>query len=546
MDKLLNKLLSTPTENEVLEFKEAKEKYNSDKLGRYFSALSNEANLNNSSCAYLLMGVKDNKEVVGTRISDDKINDFKKEIAEHTSPNSSFINVHQCSSNGKKVFIFEIPPAPQGSPIAWKGHRYGRNGESLGGLNDLEYDKIREQVKLFDWSSQIIAEANIHDLDSDAISSARKQYIDKNLKLKEEIISWDDVTFLNKAKITIQSKITNAALLMLGKSESEHFISPAQSKISWILKDLNGTEKDYEHFGMPLFLNAPKVFDKIRNLKYRYMISGTLFPEEVDQFEPYIIREALNNCIAHQDYTMSGKINVVEREDGILVFSNSGEFIPKSIESVIKADAPENQYRNPFLAAMMVNLNMIDTIGSGIKKMFSLQKGKYFPLPDYEFERSKVTLTIIGKVVDENYARKLAQVPDLSLIDIMMLDKVAKKIGLRDDEITQLRKKGLIEGRKPNFYVSSTVAKVVGEKAKYIKTRAQDDEFYKKLILDYLKNYPNSSRIDLNDLLFDKLGGIFNDEQKYTKISHLITNLRRAGKIINAGSKKKPKWKIAE
>ncbi|MDT8410825.1 MAG: ATP-binding protein [Vicingaceae bacterium] len=223
---------------------------------------------------------------------------------------------------------------------------------------------------------------------------ARKQYAEKNAKLREEIQKGDDATFLNKAKVCINGKITNTAILLLGKPESEHFISPATAKISWILKDRDNIEKDYEHFSCPLLLEVENVKSKIRNLKYRYIKDGTLFPDEVDQYDPYILREALNNCIAHQDYTMGGKINVVEHEDGRLTFANSGAFIPESIEKIIEADAPETNYRNPFLANAMVNLNMIDTIGSGIKKMFVIQKNKYFPLPDYDFSNEKITVQI--------------------------------------------------------------------------------------------------------------------------------------------------------
>jgi ATP-dependent DNA helicase RecG len=82
-------------------------------------------------------------------------------------------------------------------------------------------------------------------------------------------------------------------------------------------------------------------------LKYRYLKSGSLTPEEVDQYEPYSIREAINNCIAHQDYTKSGRINVIETDDQ-LIFSNYGSFIPGSVEKVIREDAPEEFYRNVF------------------------------------------------------------------------------------------------------------------------------------------------------------------------------------------------------
>ena len=138
MKKILNKLLSLSTENEVVEFKEAKNQFNKDKLGRYFSALSNEANLKGKKQAWLLLGVKNDKSVVGTKINDNQINEFKSETVNHTSPKLSFIEIHRVKYNELAVLLLEIPAAPQGTPVSWKGHRYGRDGESLGGLNDYE------------------------------------------------------------------------------------------------------------------------------------------------------------------------------------------------------------------------------------------------------------------------------------------------------------------------------------------------------------------------------------------------------------------------
>ena len=135
-----------------------------------------------------------------------------------------------------------------------------------------------------------------------------------------EVDSWDDETFLNKAKLTIKGKITRTALLLLGKEESEHFLNPADCKIRWLLKDHLGNDRDYALFGMPLLLAVDKVYSHIRNLKYHYIREGTLFPEEIDQYEPYSIREALNNCIAHQDYALAGRINVIETEESFNLY----------------------------------------------------------------------------------------------------------------------------------------------------------------------------------------------------------------------------------
>jgi ATP-dependent DNA helicase RecG len=103
-----------------------------------------------------------------------------------------------------------------------------------------------------------------------------------------------------------------------------------------------GNDRDYALFGMPLLLAVDKVYAKIRNLKYRYIREGTLFPEEIDQYEPYAIREALNNCIAHQDYTLAGRINVIEREES-LTFTNLGSFVPGDVQRVVMEDAPEER-----------------------------------------------------------------------------------------------------------------------------------------------------------------------------------------------------------
>lgn len=542
MDTTLDALLSLSTENESVEFKEAKNQIDKDKLGKYFSALSNEANLANKPNAWLVLGIKNNKSIVGTAITDKQLNEYKAEIVKHTSPKTNFISTKRVSQDGSAIILLEIPAAPKGFPLSWKGHCYGRDGESLGALSSDEYDRIKLQNKTEDWSAKIVKNATLQDLSEEAVKQARVRYTQKNPKLEDTIKSWSDAVFLNKAKLTIKDKITNTAIILLGKPESEHFLSPATSKITWILKDSDNLEKDYEHFTCPLLLNIEGVYSKIRNLKYRYIADGTLFPDEVDQYDPYIIREALNNCIAHQDYTLGSKILVVENENATLTFANSGDFIPKSIEAVIQADAPEPKYRNKFLADAMVNLNMIDTIGSGIKKMYNIQRKKYFPLPDYDLSNHKVKVVITGKVVDINYARKVAQMPNLSLEEIILLDKVAKNKIINDEEIKTLKSKKLIEGRKPNFHISSKVASATNQKGDYIKMRGIDNDYIQKIITDYLTKFESAKRSDLENILFNKLSEGLDISQKINKIKNALQSLKKQGIIVVEGKL----WKMSK
>lgn len=549
--KKLNELRSLPSETEVVEFKTAGNDYSFAKIGKYFSALCNEANLMGKSEAWLIFGIEDKKKnVVGTNYRNtnrESLDSLKSEVAGKTTNRITFIEIYELNLPEGRVVMFQIPPAPRGIPIAWEGHYYGRDDEELGPLNIEEFERIRKQASLVDWSAVVCPDATIEDLDPTAIEKARLNYSNKFPDQKKHLEQWDDITFLNKAKITIKGKITRAAIILLGKPESEHFINPAESKIRWVLKDRDGIEKDYTIFTCPLLLAVDEVFNKIRNLKYRYIKTDSLFPEEVDQYEPYVIREAINNCIAHQDYSSNGgRINVIEKDDE-LVFSNVGTFIPVSVENVIKTDAPEEIYRNPFLATAMVNLKMVDTIGSGIKRMFTYQRNRFFPLPQYDFSNAKVKVTITGKVLDLNYAKLLANNPELNLKEIVMLDKVQKKLKLSDEEYKYLKSKNLLEGNKRNYFITASIAQKTGQKAAYTKNKAFTQNQYFDWVVQGIKDHGSLTRSDIDGLIWTRLSDLYDtDSKKKAKINYILSTMRTKGIIKNVGNDHNPKWVLIE
>jgi len=543
MSARLQTLLELPSENEVVEFKEAKNGYDFTKRGKYFSALSNEANLKRQSSAWLVFGVKDNRQVVGSnfRSSRKDLDSLKEEIANKTTNRITFIEIHEVQHAQGRVVLFEIPAAPKGLPITFEGHYYGRDGEALSPLNLEEIERIRAQVTSEDWSAAIVSSAGLDDLDAEALQVARKNFKNKFPDKAGEVDGWDDATFLNKAKLTIKGQVTRTALLLLGKEESEHFLSPAEAKIRWLLKDNQGNDRDYALFGMPMLLSVVKVYAKIRNLKYRYLRDGTLFPEETDQYEPYALREALNNCIAHQDYTLAGRINVIERDES-LTFTNLGSFVPGDVQRVVMEDAPEEHYRNRFLATAMFNLKMVDTAGGGIRKLFLFQKARFFPFPDYDISDSRVKLTLTGKVLDMDYARLLASNGDLTFQEIIALDKVQKRLQLDEHEEKMLKAKALIEGRKPNYFIAKSIAQTTGQKATYSKNKAFDKQYYLDLICKAIGEHGSLTRKEIDELLWNKLPDWMDDTKKKHRVTNLMTECRRRGKIVNEGSDTQSKW----
>lgn len=540
---LVLSLTQQPSEQEWLEFKH--NFHSPEEVGKRISALANGACLSGKKFGYLVFGVEDGTHnIVGTSFSP-KIKKAKgNEDLEHwlvsrLSPKIHF-TIHELQIDGKAVVLFEIPAA-KNTPVSFLHEPYIRIGSFTKLLKQYP-DQSRKlwQNRADDWSAEICHKATLEDLDPKAIAVARQVFAEKNKRLAEDIKGWDDITFLNKAKITIRGQITNSAIILLGYYESTYFLSPAQAHITWILKGTDGIEKDYQHFEPPFLLALDEVYNKIRNLNYRYMPAGTLFPEEVQQYDPYIIREALSNAIGHQDYQLGGRITVVEKEDSTLIFQNSGEFIPKTIENVLLQDAPEVSYRNPFLVNAMVSLNMMDTIGSGIKTMYQIQYKRFFPLPDYDLSDNRVRVKFTGKVLDQEYAKQLAQVGNLSLHDIIALDKVQKRQAITEDEAETLRKKSLIEGRKNNYMIAADVARHTEQQAEYMQMRGLDDAYYETAVLEFLKQFEQAQRSDFDKFLSNKLPDILTDEQKFHKIKNLLQKMKRKKLIYFEGKV----WKL--
>ena len=543
--RLLNELIAA-WESEVVEFKQAGDDYDSDKIGRYFSAMSNEANLRGLDRAWLIFGVNNKtRNVVGSnyREAPERLQSTKQQIAASTEPSITFRNIHTLNHSQGRVVLFEIPVAPRGMPIAWKGHYYARAGESLSSLGLDKQDEIRQQTLLQDWTAQVVQKASLSDLDEAAVAKARDSYARKyaNRFSIDEVMNWPLTTFLDRARITQSGEITRSALLLLGKAESVWHLSPHPAQLTW---SLEGAERAYEHFAPPFLINTTKLYQRIRNIQLRLLPQDELLPIEVAKYDQKIVLEALHNCIAHQDYTRNARIIVTEKLDR-LIFENEGGFFEGAPGDYIEGNKIPRRYRNPFLAQAMAELNMIDTMGYGIHAIHVGQARRYFPMPDYDLsEPHAVKMTIYGSVVDPAYSRMLIQKTDLSLDEILALDRVQKRLPLSDPMIKRLRRNGLIEGRKPNFHVSASVAGATASKADYIRTRAQDDDYYAKLIVDYLSKFGGASRKEIDDLLLDKLSSALNQVQKKNKIGNIISKLRIGGVIHNAGSRAAPEWRL--
>ena len=537
-------------ESEVIEFKQARTNYSFNDIGKYFSALSNEANLRGLQEAWLVFGVSDDKRYVGTEFrKQGNLQSLKKEIVNGTNERLTFLEIYKLTVEKCRVIAFQIPPAIRWIPTTWQGAAYAREHESICPLPMNKVDLIRSQIGM-DWSKEIVEEATIDDLDTEAIKKARELFSKRQndrKKAQEVLRNLSDIEVLNKAGITIKGKITKTALLLLGKSEAKYFFDGFIPRITWTLYNADNSVKAYEHFDIPMLLAVDKVYSKIRNEKYRYIAGQqTLFPDEVDQYEPELIKEIINNCIAHQDYRLRGKINVEEFEDR-LVFINEGAFIPESIEQALEPGYKPPYYRNVFLCNAMVNLYMIDTNSMGLPMMYQIQRDKCFPLPTYDLNTvNRVKVTVYGKILDKNYTQLLRSDADLNMGTVFLLDQVQKQEMISKENFKELKNQGLVEGRYPNIFVSFKVADIVGQKAAYVRNKGLDDDICKQLIIKALESMEEASKQELMEVLEKALPEVLSDEQKSKKVSNLLQAMKKEYIVDIKGKNRYAKWYLKQ
>lgn len=535
-------------EDEVVEFKEAKTNYSFKDIGKYFSALGNEANIRDRKEAWLIFGVTNKKEIIGTEYrKDGSLQRLKKEIVIGTNERLTFMEIYELELEGKRIVAFQIPPALRGIPTTWNGAAYAREDESTCPLPMDKVDLIRSQVGV-DWSKEIVENADMDDLDPEAVNYARILFIKKqkaSKKSTEMLEKMSNIEILNKAGLLIKGKVTNTALILLGKEESLYLFDGFIPRITWTLYNGDGSAKAYEHFDMPLLLAVDKTYAKIRNEKYRYIAGQqTLFPDEVDQYDPDVVKEILNNCIAHSNYQLRGKINVEEFEDR-LVFINEGNFIPETVEQALEEGYKPPYYRNGFLCHAMVNLYMIDTNAMGIPMMYQIQRDKCFPLPTYDLEDiNRVKVTLYGKILDRNYTQLLHSNGDLDLHTVFLLDKVQKKEVISKEEYSLLRKAGLVEGRYPHIFVSYKVANMVGKPVEYVKNKGLDKDVYEQLVINALKTMTNAKVSDIKAVLEGALPAIMDEKQQTKKVSNILQAMKREGIVNVEGTGHKARWML--
>ena len=532
-------------ENRYVEFKSNYQE--ADRLGQYISALSNGACLDRQDFGYLYFGIEDETlHVVGTTFDPSKEKARGNEALElylrrFITPRINFVIEEFAYCGDKRLVRIKIPAAT-GEPTCYKGKGWVRVDSHTTELAPYtDWMRMIYNSKV-DWTAQLVENATVEeDLDREAILIARNGYIQRHPDFGDISKEWDDTTFLDKAGLTQDGQVTRTALLLVGKPEKAYKLNHI-AQMDW--KCLQEGEVVGQLFTIPFIKTTTELMLKIRNYQFKIYPRNSLIPAEVWKYDTRSILEGLHNCVAHQDYVRGERIIVTETKEGI-TFENAGDFYEGDYEQYVLGTKTPKSYRNPFLMKAMVNVKMIDSQGYGIHSLFERQKERFLPMPDYDCTAdSHVILHLSGIVIDNNYSQMLMENANLNLSDAILLDRIQKGTPISNEAVATLRKKKLIEGRKPNLFIAKFIAQTTGQKAEYSKHKGLEGETCEGLLLNSLKDHRKLSRQDIDKLLWSALSDMLDDKQKKAKITNLLSKLRREGKIQNQTAGNKSVWSL--
>ena len=534
-----------PQENARCEWKEFKNLKNSfcgdekDDVISYVSAIANMEG------GFLVLGVHDKTlEIVGT----DTYNyDRQKAILRLTdrcanlSSEGLDIVEYITSDTQKKVWVIRIPKHLPKRPVYAHDKAWQRIEDSLVELTLERLNAILDEP-LFtgsDWSAAIVPNATIDDLDEVAIAKARVMFKKVHSRIPAtEVNAWSVEEFLSNAGVMIDGGITRAAIILLGKPVSVFKLRPAVVRVTWSLRDEHEDVVDYEHFTAPFILTVDQILAKVHNLTMREMPGGTMFPDVMQQYDDYSMREVLHNCIAHQDYTLQERINLVENP-GFLYYANGGSFIPGTVQKALATHGPQRHYRNECLCNAMVNFNMIDIVGRGIRKIFNQQWERRFPMPDYEIDAAKkeVAVRLYGNAINEKYTKLLKENKDLSLEDCILLDAVQKGHRLSECDAKKLLERGLVEGEYPDLTISLSIARQTKQLPEYTKVKGLERDKIKQMALQFIQNAgeEGTKKNSLLDYLKDVLPQRNSQEKNLRLLGNILSEMNTEGSVVLRG-----------
>ena len=526
-------LLNTP-ENTHLEFKEASNRFNEKDINDYCAAISNTAG------GHLVLGVNDNRKIIGTKAFLDTHSNLSHRIYQSINLN---VTVEELFIDEKRVLLFCIPPHRLGIPTKSNG-RYTypiRRGSSICEMSPEELHHIFSE-KEEDFSSQYLPDLTIENMDLQAIENYKNLWSQRSGN--DDYRAFSVEKLLTALRLKDKKGIKLAALILFGKKEIlEEYLPAAEIIFEW-RKDSAQIEYDFrKSWREPFFKIVDELWETINARNENISFQDGFFINEIPLFAERPIREAILNAVAHRDYTISGGSIIIKASPESFIIQSPGGFPPGITEQNILFT---QKSRNRTIAETLAYSGLVERSGQGMDVIFSFSirhgKGK----PDLSKTSEKqVVLSIPAQIKDKNFIFFLKEIQkqlqvNLSVEEVLELENIRlSKTFVNDTYKKKLLDLGVIEyigkHHKQEFILSKKYYAHIGKLGEYSRLKGFSRSYKKEIILKHIEEHGKGTTKEFVEAI--------RDTDKKT-IENMLQELRRDKKIISKGTGYNAYWVI--
>ena len=368
-------------ENEELEFKTSFGKEAMETLAAFVNAKGGR----------LLIGINNDRKIVGVSVSDESLQQWINQIKSATSP-SIIPELEVLKYQDKNVVMLWVPSYPV-KPVSIKGKYFIRKYAS-NHLMSLE-EIANEHLKTINCSWDFALDPH-HDIKDISLEKVNK-FLELANALRERPIDDDPLTILRKFELTREQRITfGCYLLFCSKATLSTTIDAGRFDSETIIKDSLTIRND-------LFSEVETCLNFIhKHINKHFLITGNAQRQEIWEYPLEAIREIVLNMIVHRDYRASTDSTIKIFQDRIEFFNPGALPTDLSLEDILSGRSASNP-RNKQIASIFKEAGIIEKYGSGIKRVRQAMQEAGAREPIFEIVGNcfKVTLFPIYEGVSE-------------------------------------------------------------------------------------------------------------------------------------------------
>lgn len=536
MSATLNKLREwmEGKEDEHLEFKEAKNRFDFEELVKYCAAIANEGG------GKLILGVtnKRPRRVVDCRAFES----LERTKAGLTERLHLRFEIDEIEHPDGRVLVFHVPSRPIGMPIQYRGSYWMRAGEGLVPMTPDRLKRIFDEAGP-DFSAEICAHAALSDIDPTAIQRFRAMWQRKSGN--EALDKVTDERLLADAELVVDGRLTYAALILLGTRQAlGKYLAQAEVIFEYRSSEASIPSQQRKEYRQGFFLFDEDLWNTINLRNDIQHYQDGLFIWDISTFNEMVIREAILNAVSHRDYRLGGSIFVRQFPRKIEIISPGGFPPGITTENILWKQFP----RNRRVAEIFAKCGFVERSGQGVNRMFEVCIKESKPRPDFRgTDEYQVSVTFQGEIQDSRFLRFLEQIgkemlasfttQDLLVLDLIKREEPVPK-ELRD-RLALLRDREIIEvisrGKGTRYILSRRFYGFLGKRGVYTRKRGLDKETNKALLFKHIQDFQkDGSRLkELTQVL---------PQLTQNQIQKLLVELKKEGRIRCIGRTNGARW----